>query len=211
MLLENLSVVNETLKKPIVRFKSSNITGYVPFCNLKQNILWFYQAELNHFKRKTKNGKDTFWHDSYEDYFYREIVEYSLVVLRFTIAAMLGESRHFWRHTYDPLHCENVLKTHYAGCGCKSCNYGRLYEEQGLDRSKALYVNAENYVYHLMGDKRYQDEPVRNRTFIYKSFVPEYLWLRYLVVLRYIFKDALWDGSYGGKKWAKGCEYAIKL
>ena len=155
--------------------QTAKVRNYRPFCDLKQAIASFYQLELESFERM-KN----YQMGSYEEYYIKEIIRKSLTVLRFTIAAVVGEARHFRGQT----------KSYLA--------------------TRADYAKAKQYIALLMGGVGFSNTP-SSRTVVYRSYVDESNWLKYLTATWHIYNNVTWSGSFGGKKWAKGCEHAIRL
>jgi hypothetical protein len=131
--------------------------------------------------------KRQFWTDCHEEYYLKEVVEKSLTVLRFTIAAAVGEVRHFAGHAR-------------AGGGTSywTPDYAKRYKK------------AKQYMTLLLGGMGYKQRP-SGRSIVYRAYVDESNWLRYLVAARYLFGSVRWGSSFGGQKWAKGCEHAIRL
>lgn len=158
--------------------------NYYPFCYLKEAIASFYLLELERFERKKR-----FWTDKYDDYYTKEVTRKALIVLRFTIAAAVGEARHF----------KNRGKMSTVGI---SKTEKREYERN--------FKQAKQYLALLMGGFGYSQIPM-SRTIIYRSYVPESSWLTYLFATYFIFNKVRWTAGFGGKKWGKGCEHALRL
>lgn len=162
------------------------VKNYRPYCDLKEAIASFYKLELDYSMRKRE-----FWMGRHEDYYVRQVVEKSLTVLRFTIAAAVGEARHFrtQARTYSGLPYDIQRKT-------------RGYVKE--------HNKAKQYIALLMGGVGFHNSPA-SRVIVYRSYVDEANWLRYLTASWHIYNNVRWSGSFGGKKWAKGCEHAIRL
>lgn len=174
-------------------FSTKRIEAYVPYCLLKHSIVDFYNLELEYFNRKTKG---LFWNEAYEEHYRKRLVALGLIVVRFTVAAAVGEARHFTE----------------SRCGCANgSDYD--FEQQGFG-SKVKYAKnleqAKAYKRLIMGGLGYSKIPAA-RDVIYRSFVPEYAFLKYLVATRFIFHNLIWGSSFGGKKWGDGCDHAIRL
>ena len=159
---------------------------YIPYCTLKSAIGQFYYLELNRFLEKQK----MVFTQAKEDVYRKKVTDLSLTVLRFTVAATLGESRHFGRHALAP-HSSYIDVKRFKG-----------YKEK--------YKRASQYMKTMLGGVGFYGAP-SSRDIIYRAFVPEYLWLRYLTNLRSIYYDVDWASGMGGSKWGAGCVQGLRL
>lgn len=153
----------------------------IPYCSLKRVIGQFYFLELERFRET----QDKVLSHSREKYYLNQVVDLSLVVLRFTVAATLGESRHFVKHVKEP--------SSYLADG--------RYQK---------YKKGVSYMKMLIGGVGFTEVP-SGRDTIYRAFIPESSWLRYLAGLSYVFNGLPWSEGMGGLKWGKGCDQAIRL
>lgn len=160
----------------------------IPYCALKKVIGQFYFLEYNRFVEQQKS----IFTQAKEDYYLKEVIDLSLTLLRFTIATGLGEARHY------------VNSIHSLNSGYYSNRH------PGYGRRRADYYKVKGYMKLLMGGVGFTSIP-HTRDIVYRTFVPESQWLRYLTALRSVFLDVPWSRGMGGPKWGKGCEQALRL
>lgn len=152
---------------------------YAPFCLLHGTLVEFYKLELERHQRKLASSV---WTDSYDMYYRKKLLNCAMVVMRFTMSALVGEARH------AP---EQVI-------------WGSSKSDRGKE------VRVKKYVLNIMGSLGCTSVP-KDRSVVFKCFIAEKKWMRWLFMLRHVFNDVHWGSNFGGKKWANGCSAAIRL
>ena len=176
------------------------LTKGIQSCLLRMTVASFYLEELKYFKRKLANG----WSRRTHSYFYKTFHDYGMTIVRFCIAALLGELRYLWQKN-DGVDCETCEEEECMGC----------HEEEGY------YIDwggAQHYRYKaeakLGCEIDLNSEPgstLRNRETIYRQAIPEEIYCEVLEVCSEIFRAPIWERNIGGLQWAYCADDTLKL
>lgn len=178
-------------------FDKVSPVGYRPYCSLKKAIVGFYVLELDYSMRKMKPG--SFWTDRHENYYRSELIPLALNLIRFTLAACVGEARH--GVTY--IHKLHKNGEHFWNAQKIFCGDKKAYAEK--------YKRAMEFLRFMFGGMGYDRVP-EERVTVYMSYIPEGAWLRYMAAARHVFHEVWWGGgAVGGAKWGNAVDHAIRL
>ncbi len=176
------------------------------FCELHTALARFYMREEEFFHRKMNHYCGFIPERAVECYTQR-VFEDAEIVVRFGLAACLGEARHFHHRIYHHSY-------HYIG---KNGPASRAFEKA---RPAHIWIRREaaRYSADIRGIVRPDSWGEGGRNSWYKCWLPSSSWLPFLDRLELVFAPVLWgnadeDGntSYGGFKWQAGVRSLKKV
>lgn len=170
-------------KNPIILIPKNRIASPgIPYCVLRKTIAEFYVDELRYMLKKYKTTST----ERLDKYWKRRFIEHGLVIVRFGLAACLGESRYIFR-----------------------------VENEYLSKDKRIVLRERKIRLRSLLNQtlKYKFCKESKREDIYQLEVPEGIWVEILHLVERLFRSGIWQGeaSVGGESWGKIAEYVSKV